>query len=122
LKRFAADWQSLDQFGRLRLKIGTDKGNIAIDEVRCAPSAMYESSWASSENCLAIVLYSVRVAPRGATAKVHVIDDGGTARNREVFREVAAARKRRAAAGAGAARHRLASRHKTTRGFQHRGW
>lgn len=73
LKRFAADWKALPPFGQLRLKVGTDKGTLAIDEVRCVPSAMYESGWVSSENTLAIVLYSIRIAPRGATAKVLIL-------------------------------------------------
>lgn len=74
LRKLTAEWKSLNPFGRLRLKIGTDRGVTAIDEVRCCPSAMYAANWTASENTLAIVLYSICIEPRAVVKeKVYVL-------------------------------------------------
>jgi len=73
LRRFASDWRSLPKFGQLRLKVDQKDGAVAVDEVRCAPTAMLRSDWDEAELSLAIVLFSIRVGDRVAEDKVRVL-------------------------------------------------
>ena len=67
-------WRQLPPFGQLRLGIVNDKtDHVDIAEVRCAPTALYQSGWGDLEQAIALVLFSLKVTPRRIEDKVKVL-------------------------------------------------
>ena len=53
----------------MRLSIKNTEGVVAIDEVRCAPTALWLTDWASVERAIAIVIYTLRIGPRSVSSE-----------------------------------------------------